>query len=100
VYAKGIGAHAPSRIVVSLAGRCETFAATVGLHDGRTGSVAFRVLADGEDVASTPVMTGGSAPVDLVADVTGADRLALVVTDGGNGNGSDHADWADARVAC
>jgi lysophospholipase L1-like esterase len=31
-------------------------------------------------------------------NVTGADRLKLVVTDAGDGNGWDHADWADATL--
>jgi len=37
-------------------------------------------------------------PIDV--DVTGATILDLVVGDGGNGNGTDHADWADARLTC
>jgi len=31
----------------------------------------------------------------LDADITGGQRLYLVVTDGGNGNGVDHADWVE-----
>ena len=26
--------------------------------------------------------------------------IRLIVGDGGNGNGNDHANWADARVLC
>jgi beta-galactosidase len=33
-------------------------------------------------------------------DVTGGALLELRVTDGGDGNGGDHADWAAARLAC
>ena len=29
-------------------------------------------------------------------DITGADELRLVVTDGGDGSVADHVDWADA----
>jgi hypothetical protein len=103
LFEKGIGAHAPSEIVVAAAGRCSAFAATVGIDDARpagSGSVAFQVLADGRVVASTPVLTRASAPVDLIADVTGAERVTLRVTDGGNGNGNDHGDWGNARLAC
>jgi len=35
--------------------------------------------------------------IDL--DVTGVDELKLIVTDGGNGINSDHADWAGAIVS-
>jgi hypothetical protein len=38
--------------------------------------------------------------VPIAADVTGVDRLALVVTPGGDGNAFDHADWGNARLAC
>ncbi len=31
-------------------------------------------------------------------DIGGVDRLTLVTTDGGNGNGGDHSIWADARL--
>jgi NPCBM/NEW2 domain len=33
-------------------------------------------------------------------DVTGADRLDLLVGDGGDGDGNDHGDRADARLTC
>jgi hypothetical protein len=101
-YEKGIGAHAPSEIVIDLAGRCEQFAATVGVDDSRgsNGSIAFRVLADGTEVASTPVLTGASSALDLQADVSGAERLTLIVTNGGDNTNHDHANWAAARLRC
>ena len=46
------------------------------------------------------MLTGADAARRLDVDVTGAQRLELRVTDGGNGNGNDHADWAAARLAC
>jgi hypothetical protein len=49
---------------------------------------------------STPTLTGASAAVPVDVDVTGAAIVELVVGDGGDGNGSDHADWADARLSC
>ena len=33
-------------------------------------------------------------------DISGAQRLDLLVGDGGDGNGNDHADWADAKLVC
>src|SRR5699024_990597 len=30
-------------------------------------------------------------------DISGKEKLKLVVTDGGDNNGNDHADWADAK---
>jgi hypothetical protein len=100
-YDKGIGAHAPSRITVDLAGRCGRFQTDIGVDDEVAGgSVRFRVEADGREIYTSGVMNGtaGARWVDL--DVTGVQTLALVVDDAGNGNGQDHADWAGAWLRC
>ena len=36
--------------------------------------------------------------IEIDVDVTGAKELYLVVRDGGNGFGSDWADWAEPRL--
>ena len=51
-------------------------------------------------VPQTAVLRGGQAGQQVSGDVTGMRTIRLVVGDGGDGNGNDHADWADARVAC
>ncbi|WP_306459463.1 beta-galactosidase [Streptomyces sp. TLI_55] len=101
-YTKGLGAHAPSDVTVNLGGNCTAFTAVVGIDDetGGYGSVTFTVLADGKPVATTDVLRAHQDPVTLNADITGAQHLDLVVGDGGDGNGSDHADWANARLTC
>jgi len=102
VYPRGLGAHAPGDITVFLGGRCSSFTSVVGVDDetGGGGSVRFHVLADDREVAGTDVVTGRSAAVALSADLTGAAWLDLVVDDGGDGNGLDHVDWANARIQC
>jgi beta-galactosidase len=101
-FAHGVGAHAPSRIVVDVGGRCTLFLADVGLdeevRDG--GSVVFEVWGDGERLASSGLVRGTQVSVPLSADVTGVRELSLVVTKGGDGNADDHADWGDARLSC
>jgi beta-galactosidase len=76
--------------------------ADVGVDDetGSAGSVTFEVWGDGTRLAQTGVLTGAAPAQRLDVDVTGVQRLELRVTDGGNGNGNDHADWAAARLAC
>ncbi|MFF3291435.1 endo-alpha-N-acetylgalactosaminidase family protein [Streptomyces sp. NPDC003023] len=101
-YEKGLGSHAPARIRYYLGGKCASFTAQVGVDDAQTsrGSVRFSVLADGAEKAASPVL-GAAAPAwSLTADVTGADYVELVVGDGGDGNGNDHADWGAARFHC
>jgi hypothetical protein len=87
---------------VVLGGRCSSFSSVVGVDDETRGggSVRFRVLADNREVAATGVVTGTSAPVAVSADLSGAVWLDLIVDDGGDGNGLDHADWAQAQVHC
>jgi hypothetical protein len=101
-FERGIGAHAPSRIVVALGGRCSLFLADVGLDEevGEAGSVVFEVWGDGERLATSGLVRGTLAAVPLSADVTGIRELTLVVTKGGDGNSGDHADWGNARLSC
>ncbi|QNE21033.1 hypothetical protein F1D05_27895 [Kribbella qitaiheensis] len=82
---------------------CTRFEATVGLDAevGGSGSVTFEVKgADGAVLASTPRMTGGGSGVNLSAALSGQSQVQLAVTDAGDGNGTDHADWAAARFTC
>jgi alpha-galactosidase len=101
-YAKGIGAHAPGVIEFYLGGRCSTVTSDVGVDDEKSanGSVTFEIWADGTKVADSGLMTVADPAKTLTANVSGATLLRLVVTDGGNGNNSDHADWAGAQVTC
>ncbi|MGH3648436.1 MAG: NPCBM/NEW2 domain-containing protein [Micromonosporaceae bacterium] len=104
-YAKGLGVHAPGQIMYYVAGGCSRLVADVGVDDekrgNRAGSVSFEIWADSTKVADSGVMTWqDTAPKTLTADLTGASFVRLVVTDALDGNNSDHADWADAKVSC
>ncbi|WP_234376818.1 NPCBM/NEW2 domain-containing protein [Streptomyces sp. TP-A0356] len=102
VHAKGLGAHAESDVAYYTGGACGTVTAEVGVDDekGGKGTVAFEIWADGTKVASTGVLTNAMPAQPLTAQVTGARVVHLVVTDGGDGIDSDHADWADAKLSC
>jgi len=45
-------------------------------------------------------MTATSATQSLSVNVTARTTLQLVVTDAGDGNSFDHADWANAQLTC
>lgn len=64
VYAKGLGAHAPSAVEYYTGKRCRTVTADVGVDDekGANGTVAFEIWADGTLVASTGVLTNAMPP--------------------------------------
>jgi len=100
-YAKGLGVHAASDVRFALAGKCTAVSADVGIDDEKAaGTVVFQIFKDGVKVADSGVVTATAAAKRLTADVSGANELRLVVTDGGDGINNDHADWADAKVTC
>ncbi|WP_443048063.1 NPCBM/NEW2 domain-containing protein [Streptomyces sp. H39-S7] len=101
-YAKGLGTHAPSEISYYLGGKCRSVNVDVGVDDevSSPGTVIFQLYRDGTKVADSGVRTANDGPQHLTADLTGGNQLKLVVTDGGDGINYDHADWADAKLAC
>ncbi|MER6364911.1 NPCBM/NEW2 domain-containing protein [Kitasatospora sp. NPDC001527] len=101
-YPYGLGVHAPSEIGFHLGGTCRNLVTDVGIDDDAygNGSVVFQVFKDGVKAADSGPVTGRDAAKRLTADLTGAQELRLVVTDGGDGTSWDHADWANVRIAC
>jgi parallel beta-helix repeat protein len=100
-YAKGLGTHAPSEVHFPLNG-CSGFSASIGVDDevGTRGTVVFQVWADGNKLYDSGVMNGNSATQGVNLSVANRNELVLIVTNAGDGSGSDHADWADARLSC
>lgn len=99
-FTHGFGTHAVSSLSVLLQGKATSFSAQVGIDDEVTGhepAVAFEVYGDGKKLWSSGVMHLGDAARPCNVPLTGVQKLELVVTDGGNGNFYDHADWADAK---
>jgi hypothetical protein len=102
-YTKGLGTHAVSDIRYALSGACSRFRADVGVDDEITStsaSVVFQVFADGTKLYDSGLMGATTATKSIDVNLTGKNQLQLVVTDAGNGNNSDHADWAAARIDC
>src|SRR6266853_3288251 len=99
-FTRGVGTHAESCLRVDLGGKASRFFAEVGLDDsaGGQGSVEFIVSGDGKILWRSGLLTGGKAPLPVDVNVSGVRVLALRVTDGGDGSGSDHADWGDAGI--
>src|SRR5271170_7589201 len=96
----GVGTHAASHFRVDVGGQAARFIAQVGVDDsaGGQGSVEFIVSGDGKPLWKSGVLTGGQAAMPVDVDLTGVKTLGLRVTDGGDGESNDHADWADAKI--
>ncbi len=99
-YAKGLGVHALSDVRYNLGGSFERFIADVGVDDetGAGGSVTFQVFGDGVELTNVIPRTGSQASVKIDVSVAGVNELRLVVTNAGDGDGLDHANWANARL--
>jgi len=102
-FARGLGTHATSEIVIKLAAPAKEFSAQAGIdnnHDtkGQHGSAIFAVEADGKELFRSGICRGGGAPVPVKADLAGARRLVLRVLDAGDGPAHDQADWAEAMI--
>ncbi|WP_268625150.1 NPCBM/NEW2 domain-containing protein [Paenibacillus alvei] len=99
-YTKGLGTHANSEIVYKLNGQYTSFTALVGVDSevGTVGTVEFKVVVDNQVVFTSGVMNKNTAAKEVNVNLSGKNELKLIVTDGGDGINSDHADWVNARL--
>ncbi len=103
-FARGLGTHANSEIVLHLPADAKTFEAFVGIDNnpdtgGQRGSVQFSVELGGLEVFRTPTLTGRDAAVPVRVDLPpGTRAITLKVDTTADGASHDQADWADARV--
>ena len=101
-FERGVEAHSTSTITYDLTDKDYVyFSSYVGVDRGMyntVGSVSFEVYIDGEKKFDSGLMTSKEPMKYLEVDINGAKELKLVVTDGGNGNGSDHGTWGDSKL--
>ncbi len=101
-YLRGLGVHADSSVVYNLDKACTRLTARVGVDDevGSRGSVSFQAYADGQKLYDSGTLTGRNSSRKLDINLTGKQRLELVVTDAGDSRSHDHADWVEPRLEC
>ncbi|GAA0864714.1 NPCBM/NEW2 domain-containing protein [Paraclostridium tenue] len=101
-YERGIGAHANATITYDLTDKdYDFFSSYVGVDRamyGTVGSVKFEVYVDGEKRFNSGVMNSRDPQKYVELSIAGAKELKLVVNDGSNGIGSDHATWGAAKL--
>ena len=106
VYPTGLGTHAAASAVYYLGGTCARFSSDIGIDDeikgNTTASVVFQAFNHDTDtkIYDSGVVAADSPTRSIDVALTGIQQLELRVTDAGNGNAYDHADWAGARVTC
>lgn len=98
-FNRGLGVHANSRISFPLGGNYKSLHVVPGPDDAHRGALEMKILVDDIEVFSTGKVTSTTyhaKPLDL--PLRGAKVLTLIVTDGGDGRGGDHASWGDAYL--
>ena len=95
-YMQGMQVHSHSEMTYFTAGKFETFHAV--LIPGQQCSVTFEVYAGDTRIFESERMVGQSEPQTIDLNITGAQSIKLVVTEGGNGWGGDWVMWGDAWV--
>lgn len=98
-YQHALSSHPPARLLFQLGGRFSRFACQVALNDDVAAGAShadFIVLADGRQVAAAPHVVAGTGPHALQANISGAQRLELVVKTGRWEY--CHAVWLDPQV--
>ncbi|MCD6362323.1 MAG: NPCBM/NEW2 domain-containing protein [Armatimonadetes bacterium] len=82
-----------------IGGRYRYFVAAAGLGTPKPdASVEFIVKVDGEERFNSGVFRPGMPVMPVLVDVTGARRLTLITTDGGDSIRNDYAWWGEARL--
>jgi len=100
-FARGVGTHAVSTLLLELKGRGKKFVSLVGVDDethNPGASVEFFVVGDRALLWRSGVMKNGDTARPVELDVSGVGLLGLLVTDAGDGIDYDHADWCAARL--
>jgi hypothetical protein len=105
VWPRGLGVQAPTSVGFDLSGRGFTrLFGRVGIDDSTAvlearGAAVFAVLGDGSELWRSDVIRGGQAPVEFPAlDVSGVERLELIVEMGPDLNLGDRANWLDVLL--
>ena len=99
-FEHGVGTHARSTLWINLAGGAERFQALVGADDAANSdkaSMVFQVMGDGRKLWDSGTLRWKQPAKAVDLDVRGVAKLVLLVNDAGDGNGWDHANWADAQ---
>jgi hypothetical protein len=99
-YEKGLGLHSRSELVFDLGGRYKQLTAIAGIDEGaRMGMAYLTILGDGKPLLEKTRLSRQDPPRPLRLDVSGTQRLAILVDFGeGTFGVSERVDLADAKL--
>ncbi len=99
-FERGIGVHSRSRLVYGLDEGCERLVCAYGLDDdaGPMADVEVEVSVDGKRVHHGPAVRPDGQVHRVSVDLTGAQRVELLVDFGKNGHVQDRFNWIEPAV--
>ena len=101
-YFRGVGAQSPCVLAFLLNGHAKRFTALVGADDlgNKDIPLSFFVVADKKVLFESKEMKIGDPAVKVDIDLTGIQRLGILITDhvGGVTNKKTYGNWADAKL--
>ena len=98
-YTNGLGARATSALFFHLKGNGIRFKARVGQDDGSKPGypVRFVVVGDRKVIWESPLMKISDKEIPIDVDITGIQKLGLLMTDTMNGISGAYGDWIEAE---
>ncbi|MEZ5105001.1 MAG: NPCBM/NEW2 domain-containing protein, partial [Draconibacterium sp.] len=99
-YERGVGVQTISALSFLINGQAKQFSAMVGPDDNGNKNVLveFFVIADRKILFESGAMRVGDAPKEVKVDLSGVQRLALLVTPDIEGQTRTYANWGNAKV--
>ncbi len=98
-YERGIGSHAISRMLFDTGGKALRLRGSAGPDDNNmfATNLEFKILGDGRELWRSGVMTRGDAARSFDLDLTGIDKVLLLLDLCDDEFMYDHGDWVDVR---
>ncbi len=98
IFAKGLGTHAPAKLVYEIPKGATHFYAIVGIDDetDAAGSAIVSVLLDGQAQYESPPIRGETEALVVRIPLGTAKQITLVAEPTIDGQRFDHVDWAEA----
>lgn len=100
VYERGIGAHSIGRMLFDLDGKALFISGLAGADDNNlyAGKFQFKIIGDRKELWKSGVVKKGDPIQEFNVDLSGIDKVLLLVEECGDGIMYDHADWINVKV--
>ena len=98
-YERGIGTHSISRMLFDIGKKAKTLSGLAGADDNTTFAcnLQFKILGDRKELWRSGIMRKGDPAKPFNIDLSGIDKVLLLVEECGDGMMYDRADWLNVK---